>query len=131
MIFNLSHSSYYSPEDRAWQNGVEKRLEHLSRTIDMMLAHLSGGQSMPPPPNTAAPSFPEMPPAAPYYESYERHAPMPPNTAPPGMAGDMGNMGMMSGGGRINYVVPSPAETAAIAAQAQARARRSRGNTLP
>lgn len=120
---------YRSPEDRAWQNGVEKRLEHLSRTIDMMLAHLSGGQSMPPP-NTAAPSFPEMPPAAPYYESYERQ-PMPPNTAPPGTAGDMGNMNMMSGGGRVNYVVPSPAETAAIAAQAQARARRSRGNTLP
>lgn len=86
---------------------------------------------MPAPPNTAGPSFPEMPAAAPYYESYERHA-MPPNTAPPG-TGDMGNpnMGMMSGGGRINYVVPSPAETAAIAAQAQARARRTRGNTLP
>ena len=93
---------------------------------------------MPGPPNTAGPSFPEMPSAtAPYYESYERHG-MPPNTAPPGTAGgpgDMGHPGMggMSGGGggRINYVVPSPAETAAIAAQAQARARRGRGNTLP
>lgn len=87
------------------------------------------------PPNTAGPSFPEMPSAtpAPYYESYDRHG-LPPNTAPPGTAGDMGNPnmgGMMSAGGRINYVVPSSAETAAIAAQAQARARRSRGNTLP
>lgn len=103
----------------------------------MILAHL-GGQSVPGPPNTAGPAFPEMPAtAAPYYESYERHG-MPPNTAPPGTAGGPGDMGgnphmgpggMGNGPGRVNYVVPSPAETAAIAAQA--RMKRQRGNTLP
>lgn len=128
-----------SPEDRAWQNGVEKRLEHLSRTIDMILAHLGGQPPMPGPPNTAGPAFPEMPVAAngQYYESYERHG-MPPNTAPPGTAGgphamggdpNIGQSGMLNGPGRVQYVVPSAAETAAIAAQA--RMKRQRGNTLP
>lgn len=37
----LTHT--YSPEDRAWQNGVEKRLEHLGRAIDQILAHLGAG----------------------------------------------------------------------------------------
>jgi len=63
---------------------------------------------------------------------------MPPNTAPPGAAGGPGDMGghphmgpggMGNGTGRVNYVVPSQAETAAIAAQA--RMKRQRGNTLP
>lgn len=121
MTYPAFNHRMHSPEDRAWQNSVEKRLEHLSRTIDMILAHLGGPSSIPQPPSTAA-AFPEMPPAAAYFESYERHGM--PATAPAGPA-DMNN----SGGGRINYVVPSPAETAAIAAQA--RMKRSRGNTLP
>lgn len=119
----------------------------------MILAHLGGGGggggpsaagAGGPPPHTAGVAFPEMPSAAAaghggaaaYYESYERHG-MPPNTAPPGTAlshhSAMGDPTMMQAGsgpqGRINYVVPSAAETAAIAAQA--RLKRQRGNTLP
>jgi hypothetical protein len=97
---------------------VEKRLEHLSRTIDMILAHLGGGNQPPPP--TAAGGFPtEMHQS--YHEVYDRQGI--PNTASAG-PGDMS-----ATGGRINYVVPSPAETAAIAAQA--RMKRRRGNTMP
>ncbi|KAK9898964.1 hypothetical protein P389DRAFT_167662 [Cystobasidium minutum MCA 4210] len=138
-MFERRSDYLLNPEDRAWQNGVEKRLEHLSRTIDMILAHLGGQPPMPGPPNTAGPAFPEMPVAAngQYYESYERHG-MPPNTAPPGTAGgphamggdpNIGQSGMLNGPGRVQYVVPSAAETAAIAAQA--RMKRQRGNTLP
>lgn len=87
----------------------------------MILAHLGSPNPTagPPPPTTAA-AFPEMPPSNAFFESYERHGMTPTTAAAAG--NDMP-------GGRVNYVVPSAAETAAIAAQA--RMKRSRGNTMP
>ena len=68
-------------------------------------------------PATAAPAFQEIPQTAFYDHHYDRG--MVPNTAP--ISSDVA--------GRVNYVVPSPAETAAIAAQS--RFKRPRGNTVP
>ena len=153
--FNL-HSSVHSlcsPEDRAWQNGVEKRLEHLGRAIDQILAHLGAGQppsngmggmastapsalpGMPPsalPPHTAAAAFPDMPATA-FYDhhghpyDHNGNATGLPNTAPAGVNPNGGANGMTANG--VNYVIPTPAETAAIAAQN--RFKRPRGQTVP
>lgn len=135
-----------SPEDRAWQNGVEKRLEQLGRAVEQILAQLGGGvpaasyHQMPhfAGPQTAGASFGEMSasgfydtPSAMHGQMAHHHAGpggpqglqggmmMPPNTAPVGS--EMAP--------RVNYVVPTAAETAAIAAQS--RFKRPRGSTMP
>ncbi|CAD6579543.1 MAG: hypothetical protein CYPHOPRED_000905 [Cyphobasidiales sp. Tagirdzhanova-0007] len=117
-MFERRSDYLLNPEDRAWQNGVEKRLEHLGKAIDQILAHLGGGPvSMP---STAA-TYPEMPQTAFYdHHPFDRSAILP-NTAP--------LMSDASAQGRINYVIPTSSETAAIAAQS--RLKRPRGNTVP
>ena len=70
--------------------------------------------------------FSDIPPATAAFYDFDRQPgglgdSLVPNTAPPGAVGDMDNS--------INYVIPTAAETAAIAAQA--RFKRPRGNTMP
>ena len=133
-MFERRSDYLLNPEDRAWQNGVEKRLDHLGKAIDQILAHLGGGGL--PPMTTAstttstASTFPEMPQTTFYdhhhhqqqqQQYHDRSVIQLPNTAP--MSSDV------SGQGRINYLIPTSSETAAIAAQS--RLKRPRGNTAP